>query len=46
MIVVEVAGRVPGVIPVRDSKLPGGEVLLIGSATWTEFIGALGSARF
>ncbi len=43
---VEVADGVPGVIPVRDSKVPGGAVLVIGSVAWTEFIGAVGTARF
>jgi hypothetical protein len=38
---VEVADGVPGVVPVRDSKVPGGDVLVIGSAAWAEFIGAL-----
>ncbi|MFC3576789.1 DUF397 domain-containing protein [Streptomyces yaanensis] len=35
---VEVADGVPGVVPVRDSKVPDGPVLLIGSAAWTEFV--------
>ncbi|MET7916149.1 DUF397 domain-containing protein [Streptomyces avermitilis] len=35
---VEVADGVPGVVPVRDSKVPDGPVLLIGSASWTDFI--------
>ncbi|MER6125526.1 DUF397 domain-containing protein [Streptomyces sp. NPDC001795] len=43
---VEVADGVPGVVPVRDSKVPGGPVLLIGSVAWTEFIGAVETARF
>ncbi|MFG2380653.1 DUF397 domain-containing protein [Streptomyces avermitilis] len=38
---VEVADGVPGVVPVRDSKVPDGPVLLIGSASWTDFIGAV-----
>ena len=42
---VEVADGVPGVVPVRDSKVTGGAVLLMGSAAWTEFIGAVGAAR-
>ncbi|MFF7351402.1 DUF397 domain-containing protein [Streptomyces filipinensis] len=40
---VEVADGVPGVVPVRDSKVPGGAVLVIGASAWTEFIGALES---
>jgi hypothetical protein len=44
---VEVADGVPGaVVPVRDSKLAGGAVLLIGSGAWTEFIGTVRAARF
>jgi hypothetical protein len=35
---VEVADGVPGVVPVRDSKNPGGPVLLIGPSAWTEFV--------
>ncbi|WP_030619990.1 DUF397 domain-containing protein [Streptomyces fulvoviolaceus] len=38
---VEVADGVPGVVPVRDSKLPAGPVLLVGAAAWTEFTGAV-----
>ncbi|MFF7367514.1 DUF397 domain-containing protein [Streptomyces tricolor] len=43
---VEVADGVPGVVPVRDSKVAGGPVLVIGSAAWAEFVGAVGTARF
>ncbi|MYV47841.1 DUF397 domain-containing protein [Streptomyces sp. SID2888] len=39
---VEVADGVPGVVPVRDSKVPGGAVVVFGSVAWTEFIGAVG----
>jgi hypothetical protein len=35
---VEVAAGVPGVIPVRDSKVPDGPVILVGPAAWTEFL--------
>lgn len=38
---VEVADGFPGVVPVRDSKTPDGPVLMIGSAAWTEFTGAV-----
>ncbi|MEV1077541.1 DUF397 domain-containing protein [Streptomyces sp. NPDC050211] len=37
---VEVADGVPGVVPVRDSKNPGGPALLIGEAAWVAFIRA------
>ncbi|MDQ1045400.1 DUF397 domain-containing protein [Streptomyces sp. V4I2] len=40
---VQVADGFPGaVVPVRDSKVPGGAVLLIGAGAWTEFVGAVG----
>ena len=35
---VEVADGVPGVVPVRDSKVPGGPVIVFGPVAWTEFI--------
>ncbi|MFI8091803.1 DUF397 domain-containing protein [Streptomyces sp. NPDC086080] len=39
----EVADGVPGVVPVRDSKLDtGGPVIVVGSATWTEFVRTVG----
>ncbi len=42
---VEVADGVTGaVVPVRDSKVPGGPVLLVGPAAWTEFIRTVGVA--
>ncbi|MEV0486016.1 DUF397 domain-containing protein [Streptomyces sp. NPDC050508] len=37
----EVIDGVPGVGPVRDSKVPDGHVLLIGAVAWTEFVGAV-----
>ncbi|MEU4979404.1 DUF397 domain-containing protein [Streptomyces sp. NPDC021969] len=37
----EVTDEVPGVIPVRDSKVADGPVVVIGSAAWTEFIRAV-----
>ncbi|GGX60349.1 DUF397 domain-containing protein [Streptomyces anandii] len=41
---VEVAQGVPHVIPVRDSKVPDGNVLVIGGSAWAEFVGAVGAA--
>ncbi|WP_369246465.1 DUF397 domain-containing protein [Streptomyces sp. R41] len=38
---VEVADGVPGVVPVRDSKVPDGPVLLVSALAWTEFVGAV-----
>lgn len=37
----EVADGVPGVVPVRDSKVVGGDVLLVGATAWTHFIGTV-----
>ncbi|MEU6591470.1 DUF397 domain-containing protein [Streptomyces sp. NPDC046881] len=39
---VEVADGVPGAVPVRDSKVADGAVLVIGAAAWTEFVRAVG----
>ncbi|MFD3824723.1 DUF397 domain-containing protein [Streptomyces sp. NPDC058625] len=38
----EVAAGVPGIVPVRDSKVTVGPVLAVGAAAWTEFMGAVG----
>ncbi|PSM43349.1 DUF397 domain-containing protein [Streptomyces dioscori] len=38
---VEVADGVPGIVPVRDSKVLAGPVLLVGPRAWTEFIDAV-----
>ncbi|MGW6296192.1 DUF397 domain-containing protein [Streptomyces sp. NPDC055058] len=42
----EVADGVPGVVPVRDSKVAGGPVVVVGAVAWTEFIGAVRATRF
>lgn len=34
----EVADGVPGVVPVRDSKVGGGPVVVVGASAWAEFI--------
>ena len=39
---VEVAYDFPGVVPVRDSKVTGGPVIVVGAVAWTEFIGGIG----
>ncbi|MGY6018482.1 DUF397 domain-containing protein [Streptomyces spinosirectus] len=36
---VEVADGVPGVVPVRDSKVPHGPVVVVGPAAWAAFVG-------
>ncbi|BDH03904.1 DUF397 domain-containing protein [Streptomyces seoulensis] len=38
---VEVADGVPGLVPVRDSKVTDGPVLLLGATAWANFIGAV-----
>jgi hypothetical protein len=38
---VEVAVGIPGVIPVRDSKLQDGPILLITPTAWSTFIATL-----
>ncbi|MFG3245436.1 DUF397 domain-containing protein [Streptomyces sp. NPDC048187] len=43
---VEVAHGVPGVVPVRDSKVAGGPVVVVGSAAWAEFVRTVGATRF
>ncbi|WP_370422419.1 DUF397 domain-containing protein [Streptomyces sp. QH1-20] len=35
---VEVADRIPGIVPVRDSKNPQGPVLVFPATAWTAFI--------
>ncbi|MGW9493185.1 DUF397 domain-containing protein [Streptomyces prasinus] len=37
----EVAHDFPGIVPVRDSKVTAGPVLVVGAAAWTEFVGAV-----
>ena len=45
---VEVADGFPGVVPVRDSKVPHGPVLAVEAGSWAAFIGELktGQHRF
>jgi hypothetical protein len=35
---VEVADGYPGVVPVRDSKVPAGRALVFGAAPWSAFV--------
>ncbi|MCF3961073.1 DUF397 domain-containing protein [Streptomyces fuscigenes] len=42
---VQVADRVPGVVPVRDSKDPAGPVLAFGHGAFAAFVGALRRAE-
>ncbi|AYL36823.1 MULTISPECIES: DUF397 domain-containing protein [Streptomyces] len=42
---VEVADGHADHVPVRDSKVPHGPVLVFGAASWTSFVMELGSRR-
>ncbi|MGP4012248.1 DUF397 domain-containing protein [Streptomyces sp. 4N124] len=37
---VEVGDEIPGVVPVRDSKVADGPVILLGATAWAAFIRA------
>jgi hypothetical protein len=39
---VEVAGNLPGVVGVRDSKDPSGPALIFSPTAWRAFVAALG----
>jgi hypothetical protein len=36
---VEVADGFPGVVPVRDSKIPTGPALVVSAGAWSVFVG-------
>ncbi|MGW3357249.1 DUF397 domain-containing protein [Streptomyces bungoensis] len=38
---VEVAPHIPGLVPVRDSKVPDGPAVILGAAAWAPFVDAL-----
>ena len=38
---IEVADGVTGVVPVRDSKVPNGPLLLLPASAWSPFISSL-----
>ncbi|WP_328560364.1 DUF397 domain-containing protein [Streptomyces coelicoflavus] len=42
---VEVADGVPGVIPVRDSKVADGPVVVVGPAAWAAFVRTVVQSR-
>ncbi|MEU1706111.1 DUF397 domain-containing protein [Streptomyces sp. NPDC005706] len=42
---VEVADGLPGVVPVRDSKVPHGPALTFDAASWAAFISELKTGR-
>ncbi|MET9333504.1 DUF397 domain-containing protein [Streptomyces sp. AC04842] len=41
----EVADGLPGLVPVRDSKVPQGPALCFAGTSWAAFIGDLKSRR-
>ncbi|WP_348771293.1 DUF397 domain-containing protein [Streptomyces sp. RKND-216] len=41
----EVADGLPGVVPVRDSKVPHGPAVLVPSVSWAVFVEGLKSGR-
>ncbi|WP_440072164.1 DUF397 domain-containing protein [Streptosporangium sp. OZ121] len=43
---VEVAGNLPGVIAVRDSKNPTGPALVFGPSEWSAFLGGVKGGEF
>ncbi|MFF2921454.1 DUF397 domain-containing protein [Streptomyces celluloflavus] len=42
---VEIADGLPGTVPVRDSKNPGGDVLFIPAEAWSAFISGVKTDR-
>jgi hypothetical protein len=38
---VEVAGDCPGMVPVRDSKLSAGPVIVFGEDSWSSFLAGM-----
>ncbi|MGW5939920.1 DUF397 domain-containing protein [Streptomyces celluloflavus] len=38
---IEVADDIPGIVPVRDSKNPGGPALVIPAPAWNSFVTAV-----
>lgn len=38
---VEVSDDFPGIVPVRDSKNPGGPALVVPAAAWSDFVSFL-----
>jgi hypothetical protein len=43
---VEIALNVPGIVAVRDSKDPGGPMLILAPGEWDAFAAAIRSGRF
>ncbi|MGW6414286.1 DUF397 domain-containing protein [Streptomyces sp. NPDC055055] len=38
---VEVSHDIPGVVPVRDSKVAGGPVVVVAAAAWSVFVAGI-----
>ncbi|MFD8548907.1 DUF397 domain-containing protein [Streptomyces sp. NPDC059649] len=36
---VEIADNIPGLVPIRDSKDPGGPAICVSGAAWAAFVG-------
>ncbi|MGW4892725.1 DUF397 domain-containing protein [Kitasatospora sp. NPDC004240] len=43
---VEVADGFPAIVPVRDSKDPGGPALIFSSSAWAAFVSAVRAGEF
>ncbi|GAA3003391.1 hypothetical protein GCM10010519_39320 [Streptomyces lactacystinicus] len=43
---IEVAPGFPGLVPVRDSKDPGGPALVFAAAAWGSFVAAIREGEF
>ena len=43
---VEVAGNLPGIVALRDSKDPDGAALVFGRAEWAAFLAGVRDGRF
>ncbi|MFE7315212.1 DUF397 domain-containing protein [Streptomyces sp. NPDC057555] len=43
---VEIAPGIPGVVPVRDSKVPHGPALVVPAVGWARFVGAVKCGEF
>ncbi|WP_406727956.1 DUF397 domain-containing protein [Streptomyces sp. GD-15H] len=40
---IEITGDFPGIVPVRDSKIPHGPVIVVPAAAWDVFVNSLKS---
>ncbi|MBF6050536.1 DUF397 domain-containing protein [Streptomyces eurocidicus] len=43
---VEVADGYPGIVPIRDSKAPGGPVVVLDSDAWSAFVDGIKAGGF